>query len=696
MQRITTLTTSTSALATLVDSFRDRVAQISSRVSTLEARMKPAQGARNHGGEKRVQKEEPPLVPDDPTPLVDVFNRFGRDINSIKTWLGDRGINVNVTPLFNKDEPNTALCSYIEGDRRCSFRCRAMRESRHTVLIWVPAEGEWRVLASQFVRGAEVLAIQTRNMSTENVKNDEDLAGFADSQQRVMRALLTEGGVPLRGHLSFKSDGSLVGVSWYRVGTTLAARWREVLTEADATDPRIMFAIKNIELADKMKWKAFPVIRTNQASLIGGPMRDTLVSALHEEARLSGDNVPLSDPTNPSLEQLEDLLVPSFLTKCHDLWSSLPPELQGSAVTSMSFEAVCARRRTLWGHLQSELAVEYPTGSLKFLGHSYGDGTVYPAFCTHGAIHELVAASGLNQPASLRVTTSDEVNRAMDDLSQVIRGTMTEAEFFGRAKWTGGRDAPECTRIDAEGFVLMTDDGGEYSKCKVAEYYICHKLRASNIPTFLAMPDQVGAYFPLVPALRRALCPDPQSDSKLPVFGHQVTTIVTTLMAAVREAIENRDGPLLAAVRDDLAAKGAPSSVLDKLLDQGQQKRHAVLAMLTKVDAWDDVIAGAWPASITVLSSAATVGSTQLIKLILKRNAHLLHDEAALVQYCHTEYVRHFSEEGFANVEQVKQLKYKKEPMTPEDKQLHDWWFKLEGREMNKRLNEIWWHTAQS
>lgn len=46
-------------------------------------------------------------MPDDPTPLVGVFNRFGRDINSIKTWLGDRGINVNVTPLFNKDEPNT-------------------------------------------------------------------------------------------------------------------------------------------------------------------------------------------------------------------------------------------------------------------------------------------------------------------------------------------------------------------------------------------------------------------------------------------------------------------------------------------------------------------------------------------------------------------------------------------------------------
>lgn len=106
------------------------------------------------------------------------------------------------------------------------------------------------------------------------MKNDEDLAGFADSQQRVMRALLTEGGVPLPGHLSFKSDGSLVGVSWYRVGTTLAARWREVLTEADATDPRIMFAIKNIKLADKMKWKAFPVVSLASVRHLAGILRD--------------------------------------------------------------------------------------------------------------------------------------------------------------------------------------------------------------------------------------------------------------------------------------------------------------------------------------------------------------------------------------------------------------------------------------
>ena len=78
---------------------------------------------------------------------------------------------------------------------------------------------------------------------------------------------------------------------------------------------------------------------------------------------------------------------------------------------------------------------------MQFLGMTSGSGTAWPSYTCHGAIADVVASVGLAQPACLRVQTAGEVNSAMDALSLVLQGKMSEADFFARADWTSSSGA---------------------------------------------------------------------------------------------------------------------------------------------------------------------------------------------------------------------------------------------------------------
>ena len=104
------------------------------------------------------------------TPLLDVCNHYGADTAALAAYLHTIAVDVS-TPLPSLGFAGTGgggsnylliKASYRERDRTASFRCRAMRESRHTILLWAPSESRWYIVASQFVRGAESLTRQTQ------------------------------------------------------------------------------------------------------------------------------------------------------------------------------------------------------------------------------------------------------------------------------------------------------------------------------------------------------------------------------------------------------------------------------------------------------------------------------------------------------------------------------------------------------
>ena len=381
------------------------------------------------------------------------------------------------------------------------------------------------------------------------------------------------------GYLSFKTDGCLIGVSWYKFGSLLGNHVHAAFTSAsegagggDGADETgaacVAFALQNIAHAENQGWGHFPVLRSNQTALIGVAMREWAATALLAEKT--------GDPGAKTLEQVEEKVLPPFLAQCYALLGALPPAPASTAddgggggaagaaghrdtggAISMSFEAVCPDRLTLWGSLQEGLAVSYARGRMQFLGMSAGSGTSWPAYICHGEIANLVAGAGLAQPACLAVRTAGDVNSAVDALSRVLRGELTEAAFFSQGDWMansggggggggvggggGGAHAASASAanqegssdllVDAEGFVLITGDG-EYSKVKGVEYYLCHKFQSKKITEVLGLNPVISKYFPLYTQLVRAVEP-----AEAPELLGQVQRVVTRVAAAVNAGI---------------------------------------------------------------------------------------------------------------------------------------------------------------
>ena len=175
------------------------------------------------------------------------------------------------------------------------------------------------------------------------------------------------------GFLSFKTDGCLIGVSWYKIGSRVGNHLHAALSVAcaaeaaaeagagggadagiDSNGMMVRFAMDNIEGAISQGWSHFPVFRSNQTAFIRKGMREWLCTAI-----LADKSVCISPPRD--LKEVESEVIPPFLAQSYALLGALPlPSAalgEGGAgywrdaggVISMSFEAEGPDRRTLWG-----------------------------------------------------------------------------------------------------------------------------------------------------------------------------------------------------------------------------------------------------------------------------------------------------------------------------------------------------------
>jgi len=481
----------------------------------------------------------------------------------------------------------------------------------------------------------------------------------------------------------------------------MSRAWLELLLAADAADDRVAFAATAIHLAERRGWQAFPVIRSNQSVLLTVEMRQTLATALFEEARRCEE---AESPPPSTLEALEAQLLEPFLVRCYALWQRLPEHRRGSVVTSMSFEAVCPHRRTLWGSLQLGLAVAYCSGSLKYLGHSYGDGTSFPAYCPHGEVHALVDEVGLRQPCWLRIESAGQVNEAMDQLSKVLRGQLSEADFLARDGWrqSTAPAASVASSIDAEGFVLLTNDG-EYSKVKVREYYLCHKLRASNLPLVLSMPAAVGAYYPLVTALHRAMCRGPAGAA--PRLRREVAGTLASLCGQLQRELRERHGELVDAARERFLARGATERARARMETEWKRKldqcppgvRAKDLVLPTSASWMGAVQRAAVEHRMRIVGDEAYGSFAALLTVaFLRRPLGVSADEVCGTQHavhtwCTAKLEELISESGFERAERASKLRYRKSSLAEEEKELAAW--HASNADLRRSFEALLYHT---
>lgn len=106
------------------------------------------------------------------------------------------------------------------------------------------------------------------------------------------------------------------------------------------------------------------------------------------------------------------------------------------------------------------------------------------------------------EPIYWILNTISDCNRALHDLGNVFIGNSNWNDFYSLYP-PSNRNLSNTFNPDPEGFVtyfLMENFNEQlnyvYCKTKTWMYYIMHKVRGSDIPTILRMPEQFGQAFP--------------------------------------------------------------------------------------------------------------------------------------------------------------------------------------------------------
>jgi Adenylylsulphate kinase len=365
-------------------------------------------------------------------------------------------------------------------------------------------------------KGAEVLTglhIDAHILGTQDVENttDSELSVFDDVQIDTMKRLLRRD--TINGVLSFKTDGSLLGVTvYFGEMAKIVDQWIELYGDAfTKAFGQTMKTITGLTC----------VLSTQGTYFIGNDMQNYMTTAILGIISTSDDalNIAGSSPSSADFMSNYGTCNGAIVTFCKNiatLTESNKAIMLEGAITSctISFEAICASRKSIWGDLHTELAVSYPNSFVRYLGMSVCSDTsisFHPHFATINSVFD--------EPYWWNITHSSEIESMLTDLSKVIRRTMTTDEYLEIHPIHNVRPVTNGY-FDFEGFVFYTvcgeshivnSDGRitfgldtvfDYGKIKTQEYYNSHKFRPENVGYLIELAETASDIFPLTYATR--------------------------------------------------------------------------------------------------------------------------------------------------------------------------------------------------
>lgn len=369
---------------------------------------------------------------------------------------------------------------YLESNR--DWRKKWARQARG-VILYKTDEDLWIPVKYHLQRGAESLTgMHVRHGVSET--QDMTIKGidiFDDIQQDTMNKLLTE--TPISASLSFKVDGSLLGVTVYRgkLGNIMGAY---TLKYGDA------FAKAVYNVGKRIAPDLTFILSTQTTLYMGVQMQDYNVTAM-----LVGFNIVTED----ELDELAKTNTPAQVFETHgeeviDRFRRLAEGIEGDVV-SISCETVCKNRMSAWKTLHTELAVSYENSFVRVLGVAVCSSSSI-VWKPHYEYSELLAYAELMEPLYWMITNTNTIESMLTDLSLVIRQKMTETAFLD--KYPPNNTYDTLLYFDWEGFVgLRTDRSYDYFKIKTEEYYNSHKFTYSKIPYLIDLSKTASNIFPL-------------------------------------------------------------------------------------------------------------------------------------------------------------------------------------------------------
>jgi len=456
------------------------------------------------------------------------LNQELKDLQSSwKKITGDlQSLNFNVTVPYETRESNCVdtmeedsvfLIKYRDGI--CNYwRERWAREMRGLCVRY--NNGEFHLQKMCLQRGAEVLTkmVKKNQNTTQDIKS-ADISDFDANQQRVIQCFANGGNID--GTVSFKVDGSLFAATLYKKGSDDAIFWEQYVEKYGDEFHRTV-----INMCNELNLPYIAILSSQGTVLLGGPMQDYTVTSLF--------NVTSADAAKtPAMIFAEQ--GKHFFAKVTQLYQHLSHE--GESFT-LCFETVCPERTTYLGQRHTELAVEYSTSLLQFLGvTNLSNGKYTP----HYQIEEIVYNAGFEQPNFWHITHTKQVDVLMAGLDEIINGTMTVGQFYEKHRpHNKFFTANSLEYIDIEGFIFflnLPEGWVDYSKIKTLAYYKCHKYHHDNLSQLIELSKNESAckVFPMLRVIRDMFI---GIEQKMKVLGANLLAALTENMNVLKSCLE--------------------------------------------------------------------------------------------------------------------------------------------------------------
>ncbi len=425
-----------------------------------------------------------------------LYKKFG--LEGMKDVFGSQFYRVTDSHL----EPRILRMNYLEHNRL--WRPKWSRQTRGTT-FWLNESDIWVPIKFHLERGTEALTglhVQDGITATDNIDvgnhldKEEDiienlkssLEHLDQDQVNLITRLVLNKEIEEGLALTFKKDGSLLGCTMYKNKSIETFMRNFIKLSGDE------LAILISNMCEELNIPLL-VFSTQSTVIVGTQMHDYTVNALLASLVLSDDKLKELYENSDYISAFRTHGAQALI-KLNDLINLIDSELGGEETDSitLSMESICANRRAVFvsSLTHTELAISYDSSSITVLGASFASETkvkYYP----HYEFSKSISLACMNEPAYWIVTHTNQVNKLLNDLHQVIYGEISEDKFF-EINPPNNHTSNWEKIVDYEGFVsysmVPTSSGTlNYNKIKTGPYYDLHKLRKEKINWILKVSE---------------------------------------------------------------------------------------------------------------------------------------------------------------------------------------------------------------
>lgn len=229
------------------------------------------------------------------------------------------------------------------------------------VILFLDDDNIIKCIKYQLQRGAEVLTgLQIKNGQHDTQDLDiKNISHLSNTQQETIKLLASKSQID--GFLSFKCDGSLIGITLYSGKFyDIAKLWVEQFGDD--------FAKVVLKISIKLGCDFVPIISTQNTFMISEMMHSYFVTSVLDAL---------------NIKNYDELVKLTKVSKSHDIFElyghilfekiSHVRKYYNHDIITINFEAVCKNRTCANNELHNEFAISYPNSMFKLLGISIVD-----------------------------------------------------------------------------------------------------------------------------------------------------------------------------------------------------------------------------------------------------------------------------------------------------------------------------------